>query len=320
MKHLVTAHPTGFELNLQRQLNGSQPWHAWHRYPKVGLALVYYDYHNRALGQSCAASAYINKTIWRTERQQLNFRLGSGFAIFPNRFDLETNHKNTFVSSRLNATIQGRAEYDVALSPKVGLLMALAFNHYSNGATAKPNLGINMPTLMLGLNYHQRRVFTPLPVDAATDVPADLGKNFWNITTALAFKQRNESDTRLYTVNSVTVLAGRRMNRKSNLLVGLDGFYDRSLLAEQRDTVSGGRAFQDVKKAGVMVGHELLFGRFAFITHLGVYLYNPYKSNNFYYERIGMKYHFTERLFGSMDLKVHRGSADALEWKVGVKL
>ncbi|GAB2949398.1 hypothetical protein GCM10027048_13100 [Hymenobacter coalescens] len=319
VKHLVTAHPTGIELNAQRQLTGRAPWHAWYRYPKVGLALVYYDYHNPALRHSFAATAYLSKAFWRTERQELSFRLGTGVGYFPFPFDRATNHKNTFVSSRLNATIQARADYDVALTPRLGLLLGVALHHYSNGATAKPNLGINVPTLVVGLNYHQRRRFTPLPL-LPDDLPADVGRNFLNMSASVGVKQRNESDRQLYWVNSVTVAGGRRVNRKSNLLVGLEGFYDRSLRAEQRDTARAASSLPDVKKAGAFVGHELLFGRLAVVTHLGFYLYNPYKSNKFYYERIGLKYHFTERLFGAVDLKVHRGAADVLEWKLGVRL
>ena len=52
-----------------------------------------------------------------------------------------------------------------------------------------------------------------------------------NLSTSLGFKQRTESDHQKYLVNSATVAVGRRMNRKSNLLLGLDGFYDRSLRA-----------------------------------------------------------------------------------------
>jgi hypothetical protein len=319
VKHLVTAHPTGFELNAQRQLTGRAPWHAWYRYPKVGLAFVYYDYHNPKLAQSYAATVYLSKAFWRTPRQELSFRLGTGLGYFPKPFDYETNHKNTFVSSHLNATLQMRAEYDVALTPKLGLLMAVALNHYSNGATAKPNLGVNIPTLVLGLNYHQQRQFTPLAT-SPDDEPADIGRNFFNVSATTGFKERNESDRNRYWVNSVTVLGGRRVNRKSNLVAGLEGFYDRSLLAELRDTARTSDNLPDVKKAGVFFGHELLFGRLAFVSHLGFYVYNPYKSNKFYYERLGLKYHFTERLFGSLDLKVHRGSADVIEWRVGVKL
>ncbi|QIX62096.1 acyloxyacyl hydrolase [Hymenobacter sp. BT18] len=319
VKHLVRAHPTGFELNLQHQTRGEQPWHAWHRYPRVGLALLYYDYHTTTLGRSYGAGVYLSKSLWRTARQEVNFRLGGGLGWFSQAFDQSANHKNTFVSSRLNALILTRVEYDVALTNRLGLLAGLGLNHYSNGATTKPNLGINMPTLVLGLNLHSQRPFRPLDQPPAP-APAELGKLFLNLSTSVGYKQRNETDTRKYLVNSVTVAGGKRLNRKSNLLVGVEGFYDRSLRAELRDTARLDRPLPDVKKAGVFLGHELLFGQLAFSTHLGFYLYNPYKSNKFYYERIGLKYAFTNHLFGALDLKVHRGAADVLEFRLGAKL
>ncbi|WP_139924670.1 acyloxyacyl hydrolase [Hymenobacter sp. DG01] len=319
VKHLAVSHPTGFELNLQRQTNGSEPWHAWYRYPKVGLALVYYDYHNPVLGKSYAASIYINKAFWRRQGQEISFRIGTGVGYFPVRYDQLSNHKNTIVSSRLNATIQTRLEYDRALTEHLGLLVGVGLNHYSNGATTKPNFGINLPTLLLGLNYHQQRPARPLDTPPEP-MPADVGRTFLNLSSSVGWKQRNETDPRRYLVNSVTLAAGWRLNRKSNLVTGLEGFYDRSLRAQLRDTARTDTNLPDVKKAGVYVGHELLFGRLAFVSHLGFYLYNPYKSNKFYYERLGLKYHFTEHLFGNVDLKVHRGAADVIECRLGVKL
>ncbi|WP_375418442.1 acyloxyacyl hydrolase [uncultured Hymenobacter sp.] len=317
VQHLVRAHPTGFELNVQRQTTGRQPWHGWYKFPKVGLALVYYNYHNPTLGRSYAASLYLSKSFWRTDRHDLSFRLGTGLAYLTNPYDQQTNHKNTIASSALNATLQLRLEYDQALTERLGLLLGLGLNHYSNGATTKPNFGANLPTLVLGLNYHQRR---PAPLGAApAPAPADVGHYFFNLSTSLGFKQRNESDQTKYAVNSVTAAAGRRLNRKSNLVLGLEGFYDRSLQATLRDTAQDRRQLPDVRKAGAFLGHELLFGRLAFVSHLGFYLYNPYKSNKFYYERLGLKYHFTSRLFGSVDLKVHRGAADVIEFRAGVK-
>ena len=107
------------------------------------------------------------------------------------------------------------------------------------------------------------------------------------------------------------------MNRKSNLLLGVEGFNDRSLKATLEDTTRAGLTQPDVKKAGVFVGHELLFGRLAFVSHLGFYVYAPYKSSTPYYERLGLKYHFTDVVFGAVDLKIHRGAADVIEFKVG---
>jgi len=318
VSHLVASHPTGFELNVQRQTTGAAPWHGWYKYPKVGLALTYYDYHNPVLGQSYAASVYLSKAISRTARHDLSFRLGTGLAYFPRHYDLYTNRKNTFVSSALNATLQMRLEYDVALTDHLGLLLALALNHYSNGGTAKPNFGINLPTLQVGVNYHQWRLG---PASGAPEpTPADVGRNFLNISTSLGYKQRTGGDAQRYLVNSATVAVGRRVNRKSNLLAGVEGFYDRSLLAVLRDTARSTDHLPDVKKASVFVGHELLFGRLALVTHLGLYFYNPYQSNPIYYERIGLKYQVTNLLFGAIDLRVHRATADVIEFKVGVKL
>ena len=318
ISHLVKSHPTGFEVNLQRQTTGAAPWHAWYKFPKMGLALTYYDFGNPVLGHAVAASPYLSKTFSRGPRHDFSFRLGAGLAYLTNPYQQDTNHKNTIASSALNATLQMRFEYDYALTPHLGLLAGLALNHYSNGATTKPNFGVNLPSLVLGLNYHEQRPALTTPDNGV--LPADIGQNFYNISASLGYKQRSEGDRRKYLVNSFTAAIGRRVNRKSNLLLGIEGFHDRSLKAQLEDTTRAGLRQPDVKKAGVFVGHELLFGRLAFVSHLGFYVYAPYKSSTFYYERLGLKYHFTDLLFGAIDLKIHRGAADVIEFKVGARL
>ncbi|GAB3581512.1 hypothetical protein GCM10027345_24420 [Hymenobacter daeguensis] len=318
IRHLVDSHPTGFEVNFQRQTTGAAPWHEWYKYPKVGLALTYYDFHNPILGYAFAASPYISKTFSRGPKHDFSFRLGAGLAYLTNPYNQETNHKNTIASSALNATLQMRFEYDYALTPHLGLLAGIGLNHYSNGATTKPNFGVNLPSLVLGLNYHEQR---PAPTyHNPAPLPEDIGRTFFNVSTSLGYKQRTEGDKKKYLVNSVTLAVGRRMNRKSNLLLGVEGFDDRSLKATLEDTTRAGLKQPDVKKAGVFIGHELLFGRLAFDSHLGFYVYAPYKSSTPYYERLGLKYHFTNVVFGAIDLKIHRGAADVIEFKVGAKL
>jgi hypothetical protein len=314
--HLAAAHPTGLELNVQRLTTGAAPWHRWYKYPKVGLALVYYDYHNPALGRSYAASMYLSKALVRTARHDLSFRLGTGLAYFTQHYDPDTNRDNLFIGAPLNATLQMRLEYDVAISEHLGLLLALALNHYSNGATAYPNFGINLPTLLVGINYYQARRVPR--ASGPGPLPTDVGHYFSNVSTSLGYKRR-EGAPNPYLVNSVTLAVGRRLNRKSNVLVGLEGFYDRSLLADLRASASGGD-IPDVKKASAFAGHELLFGRLALVTHLGLYFYSPYKSSPAYYERVGLKYQCTNRLFGAIDLKAYGGVAEVVEFKAGVKL
>jgi hypothetical protein len=49
-------------------------------------------------------------------------------------------------------------------------------------------------------------------------------------------------------------------------------------------------------------------------------VYSPYKQGRAYYERVGVKYHFTRLVFGAIDLKAHGVVADVVEFKAGVKL
>lgn len=316
--HPASPLPAGLELNVQRQTTGAAPWHGWYKYPKVGLALVYYDYHHPALGRSYAATAYLSKALLRTTRHDLSVRLGTGLAYFTHAYDPVTNPDNIFIGSPLSATLQARLEYDVAMSPHWGLLMALALNHYSNGGTSYPNFGLNLPTLQVGVNYHQRRVALPPPVPGP--LPTDVGHTFFTLSTSLGYRQRSNGDPTRYSVNSLTLAAGRRLSRKSNVLLGLEGFYDRARLADAREAAGPTGRPPDVKRAGAFAGHELLFGRLALVTHLGLYVYSPYKQGRAYYERVGVKYHFTKLAFGAIDLKVHGAVADVVEFKVGVKL
>ena len=318
IRHLVASHPTGFEANLQRQTTGAAPWHGWYKFPKIGLALIYYDFHNPVLGYAFAASPYISKSFSRGPKHDFSFRLGAGLAYLTNPYDQGTNHKNTIASSTLNATIQLRFEYDYALTPHLGLLAGVGLNHFSNGATSKPNFGVNLPSVVLGLNYYTQR--QPLRANANAPAPAEVGGRFYYGSTSLGYKQRNEADKQKYLVNSITAAVGWRVNRKSNLLLGAEGFFDRSLRATLQDTARVGSSRPDVKKAGLFVGHELLFGRLAFVSHLGLYVYAPYKSNTAYYERLGLKYAVTSRLFGALDLKLHGGKADVIEFKLGARL
>ena len=316
MRHLAVSHPTGAELNLQKQTNGSKAWHQLYKFPTVGYSLVYFDFHNPRLGQSVALTTYVNKTIQKSRNGRLNYRLGVGLAYLSRIYDQETNFKNSVASSFLNAALQTRFEYEYRLSGKVFGLIGLGLNHYSNGATSKPNLGINIPTLSLGLNYHT----VPEPVFTQQPLPEFSGKWFATASTTMGWRQISALIPEKFLVQSFTLTANKPLNRKSHLVLGLEGFYDRSLKVQQQtDTTLIGKPFPDTKKAGLLVGHDLWLGDLALELQLGYYIYRPYKAATPYYERLGLKYNISRHLFAALNLKVHAFAADVVEFRLGYK-
>ncbi len=322
--HLTRSHPTGGEVRAEWQATGRKPWHAAWRYPKTGIAVAYYDLHNPILGHCFSVSPYATKFIYRSARQQVHFRLGVGIGYFTNSFSLTDNRKNTIVSTPLNAAIHFRFEYALRISEHLDTEVALAFQHYSNGATSKPNFGINLPTASVGFSLHRSRWLPPSGARTLLPLPAGQRRWFVDLATSVGWRQWSPYDRRRYLVNGVHGQVGRRMNQKNNLTAGLDYFYDRSLLVQRVvdtiDVTYRPSTTVDVTKIGAVVGHELLLGQLAFDWHFGWYLYAPYRSATPYYARIGLKYLFTKHVFGCVDLKAHRGSADVIEWKVGVRL
>lgn len=316
MRHLAVSHPTGFELNVQKQTTGKKAWHQLYKFPKVGYSLVYFNYHSPALGHSLAGSTYLNKALLRTRKSELNYRLGLGIAYLTAGYNQKNNHKNSVASSALNAALQTRFEYSYRVLPKVSVLVGVGLNHYSNGATKKPNLGINIPTLTFGANFHTVPDFETME----QQLPEWDSQLFYNVSTTAGWRQIGPSDSRKFLVQSLTFAMGKPLNRKSNFMLGAEGFYDRSLkIQQQTDTTLTNKPFPDTKKAGLFVGHELVFGSLALETQVGYYVYRPYKYSTAYYERLGLKYHFSPHVFGAVDLKIHGFAADVLEWRVGYR-
>jgi Lipid A 3-O-deacylase (PagL) len=321
INHLTRSHPAGGEARIEWQMTGRHPWHAAWRYPKTGIAVTYYDFHNPILGYCLSVSPYATKYIYRSARQQVHFRLGVGMGYFSNPFSIADNRKNTIVSTRFNAAIHFRFEYALRLSREFDAEAALTLQHYSNGATAKPNFGVNIPTASMGVSWHQSRwVPAPAPRNLAP-LPAGQRRWFVDVATSVGWRQWGVYDRKRYLVQGVHAQVGRRVNIKNNLTAGLDYFYDRSLLQQRvQDTSASQSPTVDVKKVGIVAGHELLLGRLAFDWHIGWYLYAPYQSATPYYQRLGLKYLITDHVFACVDLKAHRGSADVVEWKLGVRL
>jgi Lipid A 3-O-deacylase (PagL) len=318
IRHLAGLQPSGWELNLQRQTVGKRYWQQLYRFPRVGVALTYLDYHHLTLGRSLALSPYLSLPLKKGKRDKLHFRFGTGLAAFSNRFYRTENPANNIISATWNAVIQTRLEYEFLLGGKLALLAGAGLNHYSNGGNAKPNLGVNIATASLGLNFYANPNYQTYAreKDQITD------PDFFTVSSSLGIKQRNDFDTVKYVVKSLALAISRRVNQKSTLMLGVEGFYDPSLYPRRAwdPRVKPGTE-PDIRRVAFNVGHELNLGKLAFGTQVGYYFYRPYKADSALYQRLETRYYLHRFVFIAAGLRLHDViKADLIEYRLGLRI
>jgi hypothetical protein len=318
IRHLAGIRPSGWELNLQRQTVGKHYWQQLYRYPRVGASLTYLDYHQTIIGKSLALSPYLSLPLKHGKRHKLHFRFGTGLAFFSNRYYRQQNPANNIISANFNAVIQTRLEYEYLVGGQLAVLAGAGLNHYSNGGNAKPNLGVNIATASLGLNFYTNPHYQTF---AREEEPLR-DPNFFTVSSSLGLKQRNDFDTATYVVQSLALAVARRLNQKSTVTLGVEGFYDPSLFPRRAwdPRVKPGTT-PDIRRVALNVGHELNLGKLAFGTQVGYYFYRPYKADAAIYQRLETRYYLHRFFFIAAGLKLHDViKADLIEYRLGLRI
>jgi hypothetical protein len=319
VSHLANQHMPAFELNLTKQTKGNKSWQQEYNYPQVGYSLYYYVFDpKKPVGNALGLLAHAGKKIFRTKRSDLQWRMGFGLAYVDKRYNVESNFKNNVISERINFTLNGQLNYNFQITPKILLNLGVGLTHISNGALKRPNFGINLPTMHVGLGVTISKGDAEYKKDS---VKIFKRKTYYHIAPFMGLKEVYPVNGPKYFVGGISALVERRVNRKSGLHAGLDFSYDHSKKSEiKNDTLNLDNVFLNRAQAAILIGHELYINRLSLLTQGGIYLYDPTHLNNSFYQKVGFKYYVTEKIFVNMTMKLHLGIADWIEWGIGARL
>jgi hypothetical protein len=320
--HLITGHPEGVMLSFSKKTYGHEEWHSIYNYPDYGVYFLYQDFKNELLGKSYATGAFYNFYFLK---RNLNLKVATGLATTTNPYDKQTNSKNKAFGSKVMANIDFALNYKKEnIIDKLGIQGGLLFTHFSNGRFKSPNSGINTYCLNLGINYN---------FDEGQNQPRD------SIFSKMKYVEPVKYNTVLRTGFNESPVVGsgqkpfyhigfyidKRVNRKSALQAGTELFLTTSFkefikyrsIAYPENHVDYNT---DYKRVGVFLGHELFINRISIETQLGYYVYQPFKYDSSFYDRVGMKYYVSPKIFSGISLVTHGFLAEALEFIVGVRL
>jgi hypothetical protein len=316
--HLITEHPTGFEVSAFKSTYGNRDWQSLYNYPDIGLSLIMIDYHNQSLGKTIASLIYNDLYLTsHNKSNHLKLRIGGGLGYHTNPYDPVENPRNSVVSTSISYALQMRLEYGIAIK-EWKILSALTLNHYSNAAMRQPNMGINIPTFSLGLsrNLSNYKLNYTQPADAEI---LNKGINFnfnvgAGITSVPMFK-----DTKFLSL-TFTGYADKRISKRSIVNAGLDLFVNYGLREQIKYDENTDDPPPDFKRVGILAGHEFYMDRVGILIQLGLYVYNPYGSDKAIYQRYGIKYYISKKIYTALYLKSHAAVAEVAEYTIGVRL
>ena len=320
-------HYPAFEISALKATYGKTRWEYMYNYPLIGFSYWYSDLGGtKPLGSAHAIFPFINFPLLRSKEINLYFRLGVGLAYLTRRYDRYDNFENLAIGSHLNGAVNLLLEARFRVSKRFMASGGISLMHFSNGAIKQPNYGLNMPAVNLALAYrlsrenaYTRKKLLPELYPFEFD-----GRRFLQLDINMAFGIKDLQSTlgggNQYAVVAIYSNLLWPVSFKSRIGFGVDLSYDGSdeKMLEIRGVVPDHRI--NLVKTGVTGAYELAFSRMAIMLNLGVNFTGQYKRDGYVYEKLALRFGFTEQLFGSLALKAYYGKADYVTLGLGYKL
>lgn len=312
--------PIGLELNLQRYRNGSKYWEKVYNYPHTGWALKWLDHRNGNLGGSFCLNRYINFVLLRNKYFEMYLKMSQGIMYANQIYQAGEKSKESYnnaIGQRLNFSTEISLGCNIYPFKHFGITSGSTLTHFSNGAMSQPNDGLNLLMLKIGLIYivGDKNSFQ----NNQPEKPAYDKKIRFNINLAGGAKQVNSERGGRYPLLTVSMNIDKRISRINSINFGSDVFINTA----EKYQIENNAKYRgtDFKRIGITLGHELLIGSTGILTQLGYHVYSPYPAISRFYQKYGLKYYITNKVYASFSVRIFDMEvSDETTFGVGVRL
>lgn len=306
----------GFDVRLAfRNRQKNDIYSSIYRKPHMGVGWFTSNFSNKDVGNPNAFYVFMTLPFSYKQDKKLTFSYSAAFGLAYNFFPYDSlnNQHNIFISTNKNCYVHFKFLANYQISDHWSLNASVGFKHASNGAIKLPNAGINLLPYNVGLSYKIGN--ENLEVEKI-EPPAYTPHNLWNFKIATGTKNFEIGDPNYF---KATLGANylRQFSYKYRLGGGIEAFYTES--PEKRSN-NGSSSFADHWSVAAVGSWEWVITEKIHIPiDIGVYLHRNEHNKEFepYYERIGVRYRFTQHLFAGLTIKAHNAVADYFEWTIG---
>ncbi len=317
MLYLIHGHAPGAEVNIFKTTSGKKQWQRAYNNPEIGISAFYIYLSNPSqLGFGMSVNPYVNFPLIKKKRFALKFKAAVSVGYLSKKFDRINNFKNGAVGSHLNGFVNLRLNAHYNLTDNYRLEYGLGLFHFSNGAFKVPNLGINIPTVNLGLAY-QLSDNKPTIISSDTSISHSSKSKFEIVCYAGGFKAEVHPPIgNKYAAFTVSTSIDFVKTQKHRFILGAELGYNGGNIKRLDDNVVVNKK-SELLQGGVKLGYALRVGSLELPLEFGYYIHTLVKRNGDYFHRIGLRYYCSNNLVVNFTLKTHWAVADYLECGIG---
>ncbi len=333
---------SGFlSFSIARQTYGNSIWNQWYNYPKTGLMLSAGSFGNQEVfGNNLSLQGFIGLNLIKKPKFTLETKISMGFAFFDKPYDYVSNPENTVIGSTVTNITQVSFLAYWPITDRWEINGGFSMMHYSDGHTALPNLGANIPLLQAGMRYSPNRIheFIRLPDTVPVNrqwlmnIEAGLG---WHEFGGTMGPVRGPK----YPIYSLGINLQKRLGKIHIVSAGIYANYYSSFF----DYISSQNFYKTNQKLRsttfiFYIGHEFIIGKLGLVSQLGFYLYNEFRKDyslevedrpagikTINTNKLGVKYYFMSptyslknNFFVGLYIKANAGQADFVEVSAGI--
>ncbi len=289
---------------------GTHNWHQAFNYPEVFFSLLFTDYGSPYLGKSISALANIQMDAIKTDAYSIYLRLGAGAAFITERFDSLTNPQNEIIGSHINDVNKIGLGININFLSNWRFNGGLSLSHFSNGSIKKPNRGINVRCIELGISYIPifDKIKSPEFVCNKQRKIGVQSKIGWGLTNQYEYPEK------IFQVWSASFVTSIFTGKYNSLLIGFGTEYNWYIHQLINDNKSD---YPSLKKEqiSIILGDELLFGKTGISYQMHRVVNNAMQKEN-WRTRMGLNYYFADidikrcsRTFLGVGLIAHKFTA-----------
>lgn len=320
----------GQELGLRFQTTGRHDWHGWQRYPALGISALHFRLGEGAHSHVFALLPTLSIPLIRVRRCSAQFRLGTGLAWVARPYDGFRNPHQNAIGSHWNNATQFRLQVEARLSPHFRLHAGAGLTHFSNGGSALPNFGINLPAAHVGAAWFPRALREADFVPPRTSRRAAFRRVGGQMQGGLTLLEYGAFDGPKYPVWLGSAASIFRFNRVSRVALGIDYEYNSAVAAFGQHTAlfeSPAAARRGATRVAWTAAGEFLFGPISIQLLTGQYLGSRFNASVPLrrYAKLSARGYLPKpfrgapRPFVGISLKAHKFTAEYISGNLGLE-